>query len=82
MPAPYSGHNTYWLWRTPPARTTTVLAVGFSQRYLAGFFGRVERLGAIDNGIDVSNEEQGAGIWLCTEPRAPLELWSGLRHYN
>lgn len=83
LPEPFSGHNTYWWWRTPPADTTTVLAVGFSDEYLGRFFGRLELVGAIDNGLDVENEEQGAPIWLCREPRSPLpDLWSELRHYN
>jgi hypothetical protein len=84
LPAPYSGHNTYWWWRTPPADTSTVLAVGlFDDPYLERFFEDVERVGTIDNGIGVENEEQGAGIWLCRSPRAPLpELWIQLRHYD
>jgi hypothetical protein len=26
LPTPYSGHNSYWWWATPPAGTATVLA--------------------------------------------------------
>ena len=84
MPTPYSGHNSYWWWATPPADTATVLAVGeFDVAYLEGFFGSVERVGTLDNGLDVENEEQGQGIWVCREPRAPLPaLWRDLRHYG
>jgi hypothetical protein len=84
LPTPYSGHNSYWWWATPPADTETVLAVGeFDVAYLEGFFGSVERIGTLDNGLGVENEEQGHGIWVCLEPRASLpELWSDLRRYG
>ena len=84
LPTPYSGHNSYWWWATPPAETTTVLAVGeFSTAYLRGFFGSVELVGTLDNGLDVENEEQGQGIWVCREPDAPLpQMWANLRHYG
>ena len=84
LPTPYSGHNSYWWWGTPPADTATVLAVGeFDKSYLEGFFGSVERVGTLDNGLGVENEEQGQGIWVCREPRASLpEMWRDLRHYG
>jgi 4-amino-4-deoxy-L-arabinose transferase-like glycosyltransferase len=81
---PYSGHNNYWWWRTPPAGTTTVLAVGlFPEEYLREFFGQVELIGRLDNGLGVETEEQGAPIWLAMEPREPLpEMWPDLRHHG
>ena len=84
LPTPYSGHTSYWWWATPPPGTATVLAIGeFSSTYLQEFFGSVERVGTLDNGLDVENEEQGHGIWVCREPRAPLpEMWRDLRHYG
>ena len=84
LPIPYSGHNSYWWWATPPAATVTVLAVGeWDAAYLEGFFGSVERVGTLDNELGVDNEEQGHGIWVCRDPRAPLpEMWRGFRHYD
>ncbi|WP_232664037.1 ArnT family glycosyltransferase [Pseudonocardia sp. TRM90224] len=81
---PVSGHNSYWDWGPPPAATSTVVAVGFTDpARLATLFGRVERAGTIDNGVGIDNEEQGAPIWICREPRAPWsELWPQLRRYN
>jgi hypothetical protein len=83
LPIPFSGHNSYWWWGTPPADTATVLAVGeFDVAYLKSFFGSVERVGTLDNELGVENEEQGQGIWVCREPLAPLpEMWRDLRHY-
>ena len=84
LPTPYSGHNSYWWWATPPPDTATVLAVGeFDVAYLERFFGSVERVGTLDNGLGVENEEQGHGIWVCRAPRAPLsEMWRDFRHYD
>jgi 4-amino-4-deoxy-L-arabinose transferase-like glycosyltransferase len=84
LPTPYSGHNSYWWWGTPPADTATVLAVGeFDGAYLKSFFASVERVGTLDNGLGMENEEKGQGIWVCRGPRASLpELWPDLRHYD
>jgi 4-amino-4-deoxy-L-arabinose transferase-like glycosyltransferase len=84
LPTPYSGHNSYWWWGTPPADTATVLAVGeFDAAYLETFFGSVDRVGTLDDDLGVENEEQGSGIWVCREPRASLpQLWPDLRHYD
>ena len=81
---PYSGHNTYWWWRKPPDETTTVLAVGLlPEEYLREFFGEIELVGRLDNGLEVDTEEQGAPIWLATEPREPLSrMWPDLRHHG
>ena len=84
LPRPYSGHNTYWWWRTPPRDTAVILVVGlFDEGYLGRFFEDVKRIGRIDNGLGVQNEEQGAGIWVCRKPREPLpQMWPELRHYD
>jgi hypothetical protein len=60
------------------------LAIGeFSSTHLQEFFGSVERVGTLDNGLDVENEEQGHGIWVCREPVASLpKMWRDLRHYG
>lgn len=56
---------------------------GFDEGYLLAFFADVERIGTIDNGLEIENEEQGARIWLCRAPREPLpDMWPELRHYN
>jgi hypothetical protein len=61
-----------------------VLAVGeFDVAYLGRFFRSVERVATLDNGLDVENEEQGSGVWVCRYPRASLSaMWRELRHYG
>jgi hypothetical protein len=83
LPTPYSGHVTWWWWRTPPEDTTTVLAVGFSESYLARFFNDLEVVGRLDNGLDVDTEEQGHLLIIARGPKQPLPaMWPSLRHYT
>jgi 4-amino-4-deoxy-L-arabinose transferase-like glycosyltransferase len=83
LPVPYSGHNSYWWWGPPPADTRTAVLVGWSRPYAERFFGSVERVGTIRNAFGVDNEEQGAPIWLATDPRRPFpRMWTSFRHYD
>jgi Dolichyl-phosphate-mannose-protein mannosyltransferase len=83
LPTPYSGHVTWWWWRTPPEDTTTVLAVGFSESYLARFFNDLEVVGRLDNGLDVDTEDQGHLLIIARGPKQPLPaMWPSLRHYT
>ncbi len=66
-----------------PEGTATVLVVGLSEGSLSPFFGELERVGALDNGLGVQTEEQGVPIWMARDPRQPLPaMWEELRHYG
>ncbi len=83
LPQPYSGHNTYWWWSTPPASTRTAVLVGWSPSYARRFFGSVVRAGTISNPYGVQNDEEGAPILLARDPVRPLPaLWLAMRHYD
>jgi 4-amino-4-deoxy-L-arabinose transferase-like glycosyltransferase len=83
LPQPYSGHNTYWWWGPPPADARTAVVVGWSRPYAERFFGSVERAGTIRNAFGMDNDEEGAPVWVATEPRRPLpSMWRALRHYD
>jgi len=77
----YSGHMSVADFGTPPESADEVVAVGFEDpAYLERFFVSVERVGSVDVGVEVDNEENGAPIWLCREPRQPWSsLWPQLR---
>ncbi|OLT16557.1 hypothetical protein BJF78_14100 [Pseudonocardia sp. CNS-139] len=78
----YSGSRGYWFLAVPPADTTTVLYVGGDEATLRTWFGAVQQVATVDNGLGIRNVNQGAPVWLCTEPRAPLpELWPELLRY-
>ncbi|MDM7830309.1 ArnT family glycosyltransferase [Cellulomonas edaphi] len=79
----YSGHNAFSSWGPPPAGTTTVVAVGLRPSVLSQWFGEVDVVGRIDNGLDVDNEEQGAPVVVATSPRQPWAvLWPQMRRYG
>jgi dolichyl-phosphate-mannose-protein mannosyltransferase len=83
LPHPYSGHNMYWWWGPPPADTRIAVVVGWSRPYAERFFGSVERAGTIRNAFGVDNDEEGAPVWVATEPRRPLpSMWRATRHYD
>jgi dolichyl-phosphate-mannose-protein mannosyltransferase len=76
----YSGHNSYWTWGPPPADTGAVIAVGIPEERLARWFGRVEVVGRVDNGVGLDNDEQGTPILTATDRLVPWsEIWPQLR---
>lgn len=81
LPAPVSGHNAL-ADLTMPTRDR-VLVVGGAWRDLAPAFARCERVGELDNGVDVDNEEQGEELTLCTGRTRPwADLWPHLAHLD
>jgi 4-amino-4-deoxy-L-arabinose transferase-like glycosyltransferase len=84
LPTTYSAHMSFADWGPPPdSATGPVLLVrqedsGGVERHFTG----CRRVGRVDNGQDVDNEEQHAAIVLCTGPNEPWsQLWPALRHY-
>jgi 4-amino-4-deoxy-L-arabinose transferase-like glycosyltransferase len=81
LPPAYSGHNGYGLWGPPPADRTAVLAVGVPEAQLRELFGTVRRVGRIDDGVRVDNDEQGRPVWFADGLRVPWsQAWPQLRH--
>jgi hypothetical protein len=80
LPRAYSGHNSMADFGMPPASADVVVAVGFGERRLDELFSSVQRAGQVDLGIDIDNDENGAPLWVCREPRAPWpQLWERVR---
>lgn len=67
---------------TPPDSTQTVLFVGDTDpAALATEFGRVTRVGTLDDGVNVNNATQATPIYLLEDPREPVPwLWASARH--
>ena len=83
LPQAISGHNNYWLWGPGRARDGTTIAVGVRRERLEPIFGEITLAGRVANAHGVDNEEQGAPIWLCRQPRLSwAEAWPSLKHYN
>lgn len=78
--AVYSGHNSYADWGTPPPGADRVVAVGYGRPALERWFGSVEPVARIDNGVGLENEEQGGTVWVAGAPRRPWpDLWAEIR---
>jgi hypothetical protein len=77
----YSGHNAYGEWGPPPDDRTTAVVVtqgdptspspGRSQYW--SVFGACRLAARIDNSVGLSNDEQGAGVYVCPSIAVP---WS------
>lgn len=79
LPTPHSGHNSYWWWGPPEEAVGTVIVVGIRKDRMARFCGEITEAGRIDNGLDIDNEEQGAPILICRQPRL-AQLWAETKH--
>ena len=81
FPTPTPGHNAFWRFGRPPDGAAPVIVVGYRNP-------RIDFVGCttetrIDNGLDVENEEQGGGVWVCKAPVRPWsQLWESLRHLD
>ncbi|WP_027343480.1 ArnT family glycosyltransferase [Hamadaea tsunoensis] len=82
LPPVYSGHLAFWRWGPPPdSRTGPVIIVSESDLAadLATSCGSWTLAGRIDNGVDLDNDEQGARIYVCRDPRRSWsQAWPGL----
>lgn len=79
-----SPHNSYWFWGPGSREPQTVIVVGARHReWLDQLFGRVERVGTVDNPYGVPNEWQGSGIWICRDPKQTLRsAWPDLKNFG
>jgi len=83
LPTAVSGHNSYHDWGPPPASTTTVIGLGFSEDYLRRFFAEVEPVATTTNPYEVENEEYGQTVYLARRPTVVLaDVWADRYHYN
>ncbi len=81
LPQAYSGHDGFWYWGPPPASATTVVAVGFERDFLERSFGSVRLATQLNDHLDVNNDDQGAPVWICRQPRESWQaLWPTFRY--
>ena len=81
LPRAYSGHDGFWYWGPPPASARTVVAVGFARSDLTPAFASVSLATRLDNHLGVDNDDQGAPVWICRQPRAGWQaLWPRFKY--
>ena len=81
LPAAYSGHNGFWYWGPPPASATTAVVVGYARTQL-GFCRSVRLAGYLNNHERVTDQEQGAPVWICQPDRSWAAIWPSRRDFG
>jgi hypothetical protein len=82
LPVAYSGANNFWLWGPPPAGDTSAIAVNVDPALLRREFRRVRLVATFWNGLGVSDDEEGAQIFLATGLRSSwATAWRAFRDY-
>ena len=77
----YSGHNGFGEWGPPPDDAGPVVLLGYREADVD--FEDCERVGTVDNGFDLDNEEQGGPIFVCSGPRDGwAAAWPRLVHLD
>jgi hypothetical protein len=83
LPRSYSGHNGFSEWGRPGRSDTHALLVGFDgAQDAAPFFAACRRLGRVDDGVGLENDEQGLPLLVCRPTASWNALWPRLRHYD
>jgi len=81
LPLAYSGQDGFWYWGPPPASATTVVAMGFERGFLDRSFGSVRLATRLNDHLGVNNDNQGAPVWICRQPRDDWRtLWPRFRY--
>ena len=83
LPAAYSGSNNFWLWGPPPAADRSAIAISLDPSFLRREFRHVRRIATFRNGLGVSDDEQGAPVYLATGLRESwARAWPAFRDYS
>jgi hypothetical protein len=83
LPQVYSGANNFWLWGPPPAADTAAIAVNLDPAFLHREFRHVRLAATFWNGLGVSDDEQGAQVFVVTGLRTSwAQAWPEFRHFS
>jgi 4-amino-4-deoxy-L-arabinose transferase-like glycosyltransferase len=83
LPQAYSGANNFWLWGPPPATDTSAIVVNMSPAFLRREFAHVRLAATFRNGLGVSDDEQGAQIFIVSGLRSSwVQAWPAFRDYS
>jgi hypothetical protein len=83
LPQAYSGANNFWFWGPPPAADTSAVVVNMDPAFLRREFADVRLVATFWNGLGVSDDEQGARIFIVSGLRSAwAAAWPAFRHYS
>ncbi|MBV9095617.1 MAG: glycosyltransferase family 39 protein [Streptosporangiaceae bacterium] len=83
LPQAFSGSNNFWLWGPPPAADSAAIAVNLDPALLRAWFAHVRLVATFSNGLGVSDDEQGAQVYLVTGLKSSwARAWPAFRDYS
>jgi hypothetical protein len=83
LPRAYSGANSFWFWGPPPASDTVAVAIDVNPALLHRWFTSVRLVAVYRNGLGVSDDEEGAVIYVATGLRASwATAWPSFRDFG
>ena len=83
LPQVYSGANNFWLWGPPPAADSAAIAVNVDPALLRREFADVRQVATFWNGLGVSDDEQGAPVYVATGLKSSwARAWPAFRDYS
>jgi len=83
LPQVYSGANNFWLWGPPPAADTSAVVVNIDPALLRREFSDVRLVATFRNGLGVSDDEEGAQVFIVSGRRSTWESdWRAFRDYS
>ena len=83
LPQAYSGANSFWFWGPPPASDTVAVAVNVNPALLHRWFSSVRLATVYHNGLGVSDDEQGAVIYVATGLRSSwATAWPSFQDFS
>lgn len=83
LPRPVSGQNALYELGGPSEGTQAVLIAGYQLDEVRDLFGSCDVVTRLDNGVGVDNEEQGAPVAICRDPRQPWSsIWPRFQHLD
>jgi Dolichyl-phosphate-mannose-protein mannosyltransferase len=83
LPQVYSGANNFWLWGPPPATDSAAIAVNLDPAFLRREFAHVRLVATFRNGLGVSDDEEGAQVYLVTGLKSSwAQAWPAFRDYS
>jgi hypothetical protein len=83
LPQVYSGANSFWFWGPPPAKDRSAIAVNMDPSFLRREFSYVRKIATFTNGLGVSDDEQGATIYLATGLKSAwAQAWPAFQNFS
>ncbi|HKW06490.1 MAG TPA: glycosyltransferase family 39 protein [Candidatus Dormibacteraeota bacterium] len=80
LPSAVSPHLTYWYWAPARLDPRTAVLVNFTLDEGNRLFADCRQVGSITNRYGIHNDEYGAPILVCSNPRKPLwQEWASLQ---